>query len=441
MKRIIFILILGSICCLASATVLGDLAASMKAGEWRTLTTVGAVAALGQTGGATGNTIPYANSGVWDPVDHAFYFLGSDHFHATGYSRFIKYSESTNTWTTLTRPTWFWALTETAMHGYDHNAIDPAAGVFYHTPFVKNGGSRTIYRYNLRTNTWFSPFMVSGIGSSACCISMRYFPEYHGLIFVDGSLGVYGCKIGATNTWQMLKSGATLGDYHNMSEYNPVHKVVVGGGGNSSGALYKIDSNGTVTTLKNAPVNFRILENVLTVDPVGGDFLLFTLNKEFYAYNVLTDTWTLQTGTVPPIYTTGVTGGAVACVIATPIPEYGVNMFVSCNGSTDCWVSLYKRTASAEITSALLSQSKTLSLSISPNPVIRSASVRVSGIKPTMCKVLDVRGRLFQELRISAANGTGNQFTWDASKMPAGFYLMQVTDGNKTLTQKIFVQK
>jgi hypothetical protein len=439
MKKVMITLILGSLCYVATATVLGDLAASMKAGEWRTLTTAGAVAALGQTGGATGNTIPYANNGVWDPVGHAFYFLGSDHFHSTGYARFITYSENTNGWTTLARPAWFWSLTETAMHGYDHSGLDQATGLFYHSPFIKGGGSRTIYRYNVRTNTWLSPFMSPY--SSACCIGMEYFPEYHGLIFTDGAAGIYGCKIGATNTWQLLKSGATMGDYHNMSEYNPVHKVVVGGGGNSNSAMYKIDSNGTVTTLKNAPVTFRILENVLTVDPVGGDFLLFTLNKEFYAYDVLTDTWTLQTGTVPPIYTTGVTGGAVACVIASPIPEYGINMFVSCNGANDCWVSLYKRTASAKITDAILAQSTTASLTVSPNPVTRSASVRVGGIKPVECKVLDVRGRLFQTMRISASNGMSNQFTWDASKMPAGFYLMQVTDGNKTLIQKVFIQK
>jgi hypothetical protein len=269
---------------------------------------------------------------------------------------------------------------------------------------------------------------------------MEYFPEYHGLIFTDGSVGVYGCKIGTSVTWQMLKSAATMGDYHNMAEYNPVHKVVVGGGGNSSSALYKIDSNGVVTTLKNAPTTYRILENVFTVDPVGGDYLLFTANKEFYAYDVLTDTWTLQSGGTIPIWTTQSTGPLTG-VVAAPVAEHGVNMFVSCNNATDCWVSIYKRTASAAVDSRYVSGPGTHSLTLSPNPVARKTTVRISGIKPVACKVLDVRGRLFQEMRINAANGAENQFTWDASKMPSGFYLMQVSDGVRTLSRKVFVQK
>jgi hypothetical protein len=53
-------------------------------------------------------------------------------------------------------------------------------------------------------------------------------------------------------------------------EYNPVHRVMIWGGG-----------------------------NIVTVDPVSGDYLVFGSDGSFYAYDVNADRWTLRPGPVP----------------------------------------------------------------------------------------------------------------------------------------------
>ena len=415
------------------AGALGDLANSMKAGEWRTLTTNGIVAALGQVSGSSmGNILPYSDDCVWEPSSRKLYFIGSDHQHATGYPRFVVYSESTNTWTTLARPSWFPSLTETAMHGYDHSALDPETGMLYHSPFIKGGGSRRMYSYDTRTSAWLPLFMSPY--ASACCIGIEYFPEYHGLIFIDngGAGAVYGYKTRA-KTWSSLKTGISLGDYHQVAEYNPVHKVMIGGGGNGSSALYKIDSLGNVTTLRNAPVTYGINQTVLTVDPVGGDYLMFTNSGQFYAYNVLADTWTLQGGTVP-IYTYSGSNGSVMCVVAAPVSTYGVTMFLSCNSSSNCWVSLYKRTQGAAVEAGLPGLNAAPGIHVWPNPVTRVAAIQANGIHSGTCRIYNLRGRLMQSFEISGA-------PWDASGLSNGLYMMEVTDGTTRLITKVLVQR
>ena len=440
MKRIQIILFILISFAALQAGALRDLANSMKAGDWRTLATTGIAAALGGTGGSMGNILPYSDDCVWDPSSRKLYFIGSDHQHATGYPRFVVYSESTNTWTTLARPSWFPSLTETAMHGYDHSALNPETGVLYHSPFIKGGGSRRLYSYDTRTSAWL-PLIMSPY-ASACCVGIEYFPEYHGLIFVDngGARAIYGYKT-ADKTWSALKTGVSLGDYHQVAEYNPVHKVMIGGGGNGSSALYKIDSLGNVTTMKNAPVTYGINQTVLTVDPAGGDYLMFTNSGQFYAYDVLTDTWALQSGTVP-IYTYG-GGSSVVCVVAAPVSTYGVTMFVSCNSSSNCWVSLYKRTQGSALEADLQGPGAAPSISLSPNPVARFSAVSISGLRPISCRIFDVHGRLFQSFGFDDRGGTGTRsvFTWDARGLPSGLYLMEVTDGAKRLARRVLVQR
>jgi len=447
MKVKFFALTVVSLACLAQATALSDLVKGMSPGTWAQLTTINCTGALGNAaGGATGNVIPYTDDIQWDPTSHQLYFIGSDHQHGTGYARFVTYSETTNTWTELPRPTFFQPLTEYAMHGYDHSALNPKTGELFHRPF---GAKRSVVRYGIPTASWRSGFsipttLVANDNEMACCIGMDWFPEYNGLIFFDGggSGWIYSLKFSTSSVkWNMLKAGVTMGGYHNISEYNPVHKVMVGGGGNGSNALYKVDSTGAVTSLKTPPLSLGIETSVFTVDPSGGDYLAFNHAREFWAYNVNTDTWTQQSGTSVPIYTSN-SDGPIQGVVATPVSNYGVTLFVSCSGANNCWVSVYKRTAMAGISGSPSVQSGAASLSLSPNPVTRFASVKVSGIRPVECRLLDVRGRLFQTLKITQeGNGTENQFTLDAANLPAGFYLMQVTDGVRTLSHKVFVQK
>src|SRR5207253_3295245 len=110
----------------ASTTPLGDLAASVQPGTWAELTTNNIAPTLAFTGGASGMTFGFTENGVWDSVSRQFFFIGGDHAPLTPDTcpRFVSYTESTNAWQILPKPGWFPCTPSTAMHGYDHTAID-----------------------------------------------------------------------------------------------------------------------------------------------------------------------------------------------------------------------------------------------------------------------------------------------------------------------------
>jgi hypothetical protein len=74
---------------------------------------------------------------------------------------------------------------------------------------------------------------------------------------------------------------------------------------------------------------------------------------------------------------------------------------------------------------------------------MRRARVSFNNFRAVECRVSDVRGRVVQSFPI-ITRGTsvaGQEFTWDASALPAGLYTLRVSDGARQMTRKIFVQK
>src|SRR5205823_4190935 len=90
-----------------SLSALGSRAATMAAGQWAELPTLGMVAAFTGTAGASGIINTYAMNMVRDPVGQCSYYLGSDHggrseqFWPNSSYRFVRYCERTNTWTVM----------------------------------------------------------------------------------------------------------------------------------------------------------------------------------------------------------------------------------------------------------------------------------------------------------------------------------------------------
>ena len=113
----------------ASATTLGDLAASMQPGTWAQLTTVNINPTLTNTGGASGFIFGYTDKAVWDPTTRQLLFIGGDH---NGTARFVSYTDTTNSWQIQTQPSW---IPSTVMHGYHHTAINAGSGILYHRPY------------------------------------------------------------------------------------------------------------------------------------------------------------------------------------------------------------------------------------------------------------------------------------------------------------------
>jgi hypothetical protein len=328
----------------AAGTALGDLAASMPPGTWAQLTTNNINRTFTDPNGVSKVIIPYAEYIKWDPGGHRLYYLGGDHYESgTPVMRHVQYDEATNSWSILPQQSWFTAFSS---HGYDHGAIDPVNRYFYFRP----PGNLTMYRWNMDTRVWTAMPPNNVIQYDSCCVGIDYFPELHGVLWasdenVDNG-GVTRLN-DATRQWDRIGQAAAypMGELHNFAQYNPVYKVMVFGGGQAGSAprkIYKLDAGGAVNSLKDPPVDLGITNSIFTVDPVSGDYLVFTKTNQFYVYNVGTDTWTLRaSGSSIPIWTTSY-GNPVMGAIGGPIDTYGVNIFVTCDGPNNCRVNIYK---------------------------------------------------------------------------------------------------
>jgi len=328
------------------ASALETLAASMAPGTWAELATTGLNSGVLDSMSSPGHHIlEYSDDGVWDPVAKRFLFMGGAHGDPWR-AKFIRYTDSTNTWEEiLPRETWSDA------HGYDHNAVDPATGDFYHRAY----GSGQVHKYSAATSTWSAlpPIDPNLAYVQNCCGALEYFPEMGGLVFAIGGYGEAVFFNATTGQWRKL-NGANLpmGAYHNFAEYNPVHKVVIFGGGNEdpnipgdqSVALYKLDQTGTITRMADAPLGLGVMQTISTLDPVSGDHLFFGNGDTFYSYDVTADRWTLRGGAIPifsPSFNPQVFG-----IVAAPVSTYGVTMFVKWYWNQSK-AYLYKHAASA----------------------------------------------------------------------------------------------
>src|SRR6185503_17496659 len=209
-------------------TEMGKLAASMAPGTWAELKTRNIVETLGSDG-VSGAIFGYSEGGAWDPATRQWLYIGGDH---NGIAEFVSYSANTNTWKRYPRPSWIGTTKGLhTMHGYDHNTINPETGDFYHRSFA---GS--VHKYSIAKGTWSTLPPVATDDYMACAVGLAYFPELHGLIFANGAGGKGGVYLFSDKDqkWSTLGSKLPMGIYHNFAEYNPVHKVVIFGGGNEN---------------------------------------------------------------------------------------------------------------------------------------------------------------------------------------------------------------
>ncbi len=313
---------------ISSATVLGDLANQMAPGTWAELPT------LGMNQGHFFETVlagkavtQWSHKAAWDPNTEQFFFVGSPHYNP---GKFVIYSAITNTWREGPLPESCMAedpqtsSTACISHGYDHSTMDPASGSYYYRQY--NFGK--IFKYNVVGNTWEN-LPIPPQGGFQVAGMVQYFPEMGGLLFADArfspaSLFFYNPS---TNQWSTLSTTLDLGPHSHVSGYSSTHKVVIfGGGSNDKRSLYKVDANGSIVQLNNAPFNIRVGSTVFTPDP-SGNFLVLqsdASNNGFYEYDVANDTWTLLDS--QPLLTSF--GPGAFDVIGAPISNYGVVMYL-----------------------------------------------------------------------------------------------------------------
>jgi hypothetical protein len=361
-----------NVCATAAVnTTLGNLATSMPPGTWAELTTNNISASLTNTGGADGMTLSYAETAVWDPVSQQFFFVGGDHAPNPCYPRFVSYTESTNTWQIRPQPAWFPCTPGSAMHGYNHTAIDSVNGKLYHRPF----NDPVVRKYDIASQAWTAlPAVTSSvIEYLSVAVGVAWFPERNSLVYASIEAGTKGAVIEYSETtgqWTKIAANLPMGGYQNFAKYNPIHKVVLFGGGQGDRHIYKLDAAGHVTALSDAPIPMGVENSIVTVDPLSGKYLIFGNSNDFYVYDVTSDTWVLQSGTTPPIFNSPSYFPLLHGVVVTPVSNYAVNMFVRC-GVSDCHVYLYKHYS--DITPPLLSISSPAAGSVLSGTVMISA--------------------------------------------------------------------
>jgi hypothetical protein len=175
-----------------------------------------------------------------------------------------------------------------------------------------------------------------------CCGGLEYFPELNGLVLANGDSGLLHYDP-AANRWSEI-SGASWGDYHNFAEYSAVHRLMIFGGGEGAGGsvLFRLDAHRQIARLNDAPRRMGTTHSVVTVDPVGGNFLVF-FDDASYEFNPLTEVWA-PLPSVPPWLSLGAPG--IFNVVATPISDYGVVLVAKYAGD-DSRVYLYRHRPSA----------------------------------------------------------------------------------------------
>jgi len=293
----------------------------MQPGEWRVLNQGGDTSGWGKALLETGSDtiLNYADKGLWNPNTREIQFLGKG---AGGeIFKFITYTESTNRWIQEPKPYWDCSPSDSCRgHGYEHSTIDPATGNVFWRPY----NSAVIYKWTRATRSWAA--LPSG-PNPTIAVSIQYFPELGGLVLAGaGQLHLFR---ESTSKWSQLASGLAMGEYHNVASYNPIHHVVIFGGGNGSSDLYKLDAALKVTAIQRAPVGVGILNSLFTVDPVSGRHLLFGSSGGFYQYDVGTNVWSSFNTSGMPSNFPAPDSNKILFRVAVPISSYGVIAFLT----------------------------------------------------------------------------------------------------------------
>jgi len=431
------IFVLSAVFSVVAGTHLEDVANSLKPGEWADLSTNGLTLGLLEDVGGH-NLLQWTDDAYWDPVEKQFLFLGQGHSsnwdgnNATG-PRFIRYKNSDNSWGNL--PT---LPVPSTYHAYNHSALDIKKRRFYHRP----ANSTVVYGFDLNSKTWSAnlPAVPSSVyGAINCCGGLEFFEQLNGFIMAVSGEVVYYNE--TTKNWSSLASGLAASGYCQFTEYSEKKGVVILGGRDSQ--FYQVGADGKVETLGAPPIPIDGCgSTVLTTDPNTGNFLLFGEAGGFYEYDPDTKQWTTHNATSfikSKTYKGGVWG-----TVAAPIPELGVNFFLSWNWDKSA-AFIYKHTVlsstAAEVTPPAMLNA--LKLSINPNPFSSSVRLTVLGERkvPVKLQIHSVRGKLIASALWTGYESGSAVYHWSPRGHAPGVYLATVIAGKERKTARLFLNR
>jgi hypothetical protein len=347
----------------------------------------------------------------------------------------VIYNESDNKWSISNAG--FGAIG----HAYDGNGVNPDDGTHYFAYW----DDRNIKTW--KKGSWGTLPRVSF--SITICNSLSWFPDLYGgsggLVLVSGQ-GILGVFNGSSWTKLPVPS-TTWGGYEVISQYSPVHKVVMLGGGNSNNVCYTLNTQLQLTRKSSPSFTLAANQSLNSLDPVGGNFIVYDMrgNQEWWEFDPSADTWSRITGMVnEPSLGNG-------SLFHTPIPEHNVIMvykhaYSDQPQNREVWLYRHSKSTGSNI-AAKTTVRRVPGLDLYPNPFNSSTTIQIDGgLKIVDCrlKIYNANGVLVEDLTSKIKNLQSsilNQITWNASQHPAGIYTARITLGNQTFTKKLFLIK
>jgi len=345
--------------CPTSTSTLSVLAASMPVGSWTQISVSNQNAMVG-VGTQSGSMIHYCNSMPWNPVSKAIEVLAMDHNY--GRLRYVRYLESSNQFALMADDVGLGGMTQ---HGYDHVDVNPYTGDLYYRQYSVNSGTIKCFRKAQSSVSTFTalPGLASNNGVEQAAIGSCWWSGSFAGGGAQGSLIIFNSgnalgnandgQIGAynplTNGWFFNKpamspyygSGAT---YHSVIEYSRAKNVAVYGGGNvASNKLWRLNADGSYTTMPNVPTGKGVgmQRGNLVADPVSGNFLLLSAGQLWELNPTGAGTWTQLSGSRTPPAGVG-RPDAPAGVISTAIADYGVIAYITQSSPSGGTFYIYK---------------------------------------------------------------------------------------------------
>jgi hypothetical protein len=355
MKRLILALVLLLIPVRTGASALSVAAAALTPGSFVELTTNGitdGVNNIFETTSPLWHILEFGGKGTWKASANGtgeFYYFGSSHDSGVFVNRFVKYVESTNTWSLISTSGPFANCADQVpfcvTHSYDHQTIRAADGIYYH----RRTNSQEIQRFDIASQTWLTPLTN----------------------FIDAALGGHQ-QVGTIEIFPTMGASGSLifGDSYTMvSAYSPQKQLMVYNSTSASPTgfgvarwdfttsvgsklagplavgyrkMYKLDAAGVQTALADAPCDLHASDSppggFLMPDPVNGNFLILCRDGNMYSLDPTgTGTYTNLNVTLPFVFNTAANRHTFVS-----IQEYGVVMLIERPSQAVAKVWLYK---------------------------------------------------------------------------------------------------
>ena len=307
--------------CYEKRTYIGDRARLLEAGEWDTTTTshYDEIQTLFNASGASGTHIGnYSDEANYNNTRLEVWFFQGDH---NDYPEFFLFDEELDTFMIKTRPGW---ATDSQWHCYDRAAMNEDSSEFHVGEHVYDivGDS---------WSEWSEPNYNSGGRGGEAWVR---FIDLKGMIF-NTSTDVW-FRHDTTSTWEEVDTESlALGNIHHWIEYNPVHKRIFMGGGDSDFGgtpteFWTLDTNKVLTQLTNIPTSDKGYPNtVVTTCPVSGVMFLFCNDRDYYTYDYSTRNW-IQQSYSDVLFMNEDYGDRqwAFATLAVPMEKWGVILFI-----------------------------------------------------------------------------------------------------------------